>query len=158
MKTIIIYATKHGCTEDVARQLVNKLADGTIAVNVEAEQDISLQGVDQVVFGSCVYMGQIHKAIKKYIKKNSKALFEKHNSIFLCKGSKQDSIDDVLSQNLPEIYPLFEHKVSVGGEFRTADLHFWEKKIIQMVSKKNQAEEPVIDETSIATFAKQLKL
>lgn len=85
MKTLILYGSKHGTTEDVVNKIVAGLKNPVDVVNIE-KNTINLEDYQQVVIGSSIYVGQMNKQIKKFVKENESVLKTKKLSVFLCRG------------------------------------------------------------------------
>ena len=74
-KVLVVYATKSGCTIDVAKQIGDTLAarGGSVDV-VPAEKAGGVAGYDAVVVGSGVRMGQWHESARTWVTANADAL------------------------------------------------------------------------------------
>lgn len=74
-KILVVYATKSGCTTDVAKQIGETLvARGASVDVVPAEKAGSVAGYDAVVVGSGVRMGQWHESARTWVTTNAGAL------------------------------------------------------------------------------------
>ncbi|MDF9824315.1 menaquinone-dependent protoporphyrinogen oxidase [Breznakia sp. PF5-3] len=155
MKTLILYGSKHGCTEDVANTLAKQLNRPVEVKNIE-DANVDLSSYYNIVLGSSIYAGQMNKKLKKYIKEHEAELKEKAVSVFLCRGQADDQFDKVLKENLPEIYDSIKYKGDFGGEFRKDRMGFMEKKLINMISKKTGGEEPIVSASAIQMFVENL--
>lgn len=153
MKMLIIYGSKHGSTEDVAK----KIAAQTNAdiVNIEDNQNVDVSTYDTILIGSSIYVGQMNKVLKKYLKSNVDTLKSKNLYLFLCRGQREPSIEEMVETNIPEYKDLFIGKMDIGGEFRMSSLGFMEKKIIKVVSKGK--EQPSIQNDKVDELINQLK-
>ena len=153
MSTLIIYGSKHGSTEDVAKKIANQTnAD---VISIEKNQNINMDAYDTIVLASSIYVGQMNKTLKKYLKGNEQVFKSKNLYLFLCRGHQNPSIEEIIATNIPKYKNCFISKIDMGGEFRNESLNFMEKKIIKMVSKGK--EQPSITEDKIEELIKQLK-
>ena len=60
-KVLVVYATKSGCTTDIAKKIGDTLAENGASVDVvPAEKAGGVDGYDAVVVGSGVRVGQWH--------------------------------------------------------------------------------------------------
>jgi len=118
MKTIIIYATKYGYTQDCVNELKQQLKGDVLAVNILTDTISNLDAFDNVIIGGSIYMGQIQKKLKGFCEKNLSTLLTKNVGLFLCSGLPEN-----FEQNLATAFPqeLLDRAVSMecfGGELR----------------------------------------
>ena len=73
MKTLILFASRYGATEEIAYMLKSAVG-GDVTVRNIRERGITLDGYDTVIIGSCVYMFKLDKHIKRFLRRNEKAL------------------------------------------------------------------------------------
>ena len=72
MKTLIIYATKTGITEECAKTINKKIEDSTL-INIQKEK-VDIKEYDFIIVGSPIRMGMIDKKIKSFLQKNRQYL------------------------------------------------------------------------------------
>jgi len=119
MKTLIIYTTKYGYTEDCVKEMKSHLKGDVLTVNILTEKLSSLEAFDNVIIGGSIYMGQMQKKLKAFCENNLSSLLEKRVALFLCCGLPEN-----FEQNLTSAFPskLRENAVAsecFGGELRT---------------------------------------
>lgn len=135
MKGIIIYATKHGCTEKAAKLLQSKLPAGTKTVNLEKGEAPDLSLYDTVILGGSIYAGKIQKSLSAYMQKNCEALQKRRLGLFLCAGEEDPAgIQKLLASSFPE--ELRKKAVmldSFGGDLYWDKLDFMTKMILRIV-------------------------
>lgn len=113
MKTLIIYGTKSGASEECAKLLSTMIAESTLA-NVEVMQP-ELGTFDRVIVGAGVRNDKMYKPIRDYFKKNQAELLTKELACFLC-NSKPKTTADVIVASIPEaIRQIALEIVSFGG-------------------------------------------
>ena len=83
MKTLILFASRYGATEEIAYMLKSAVGGDVTVCNVR-ERGISLAEYDTVIIGSCVYMFKLDKHIKRFLRRNEKALMGKRLGLYLC--------------------------------------------------------------------------
>ncbi|MFW5787717.1 MAG: flavodoxin domain-containing protein [Halanaerobiales bacterium] len=68
MRTLIVYASKYGCTEKAVNRLADYLGEGTQLLNLINEDNkiIKLEEYDTVVVGGSIHAGNIQKEVKKF--------------------------------------------------------------------------------------------
>ena len=80
MKTLILFASRYGATEEIAYMLKSAVGGDVTVCNVR-ERGISLAEYDTVIIGSCVYMFKLDKHIKRFLRRNEKTLMGKRSAI-----------------------------------------------------------------------------
>lgn len=65
MKTLILFASRYGATEEIAYMLKSAIGGDVTVCNVR-DRGVSLEGYDTVIIGSCVYMFKLDKHIKRF--------------------------------------------------------------------------------------------
>ncbi|MBP3040811.1 flavodoxin domain-containing protein [Bacillaceae bacterium Marseille-Q3522] len=154
MKTVIIYASKHGFTKNCAETLKEKLLGEVDLFRVKEVDGLALTEYDHVIIGSPVYMGQINKGVKQFCLANEEVLKKKKIGLFLC------GLTDL------ETAPLEFPKVLVhdnlvkgifGGEVKFQKLNFFEKFIMKHIGKTNQ-DKVIWKKENIEKFAGQMNV
>ena len=147
MKTLILYGTKHGCTEKCVGILKAKLPGDVVAVNLVKETPPLLAEFDAVVVGSSVYVGQVQKPVAAFISNHLDILQQKKLGLFLV-GGRLDGMDVQMKAAFPE--DLIKHAVAVehvGFAYDFAKLNFFERKVIQVIAKIKESKEEIYQES-----------
>lgn len=156
MKTLIVYGTKHGCTEKCA-DLLAKQFTGTVALrNLKTAKELDLAGYDQVVVGGSIYMGMIQKEVTAFCKKHLDVLLGKRLGLFICSMREGELAETELNAVFPR--ELVSHSVVkgyFGGEFIFSKMNFFEKMIVKKVSGIS-TDTSNIHEAHIKAFAQSL--
>lgn len=146
MKTLVVYASKYGCTEDCAKYLKNKLNHESKIVNLKNLDITDLQQYDWIIIGGSIYVGKIQKEVKLFCEQNLQALLAKNIILFICCTTPEQA-DDFFKSNFPA--QLLEHSteaVNFGGELRQDKMGFLDKKITAMVAKLEPREVGILYE------------
>lgn len=159
MKSMVIYATKYGCTEKAAKILQSKLEGETLLVNIMKEKVPPLDSHDTVILGGSIYMGKIQKELTNYITGNLPVLLKKRTGLFLCAGSP--NVEE-RAKELAAVFPseLYAHSISkevFGYEFNFEKLNFLDKIIMKAV-KGDKGNPSDLSEEKISSFAKAISL
>ena len=113
MKTLIIFASKNGATADLATRIGGHF--DAVTCDIKNIKEIQLDDFDRIIIGSPVYIGEINKALKKYISANESALLQKKLGLFLC-GLQPKEKDIVFNKNFsPQILNHATVKSFLGG-------------------------------------------
>lgn len=135
MKTIIIYATKYGFTEECVNELKDQLDGDALVVDIQKDGISSLDSFDQIIIGGSIYMGQINKKLKAFCESNKDIIAAKRLGLFLCCG-----LEENFQQSMENAFPgeLIEKAVSkecFGGQLRTEIMKGPDKLITNMMKK-----------------------
>jgi menaquinone-dependent protoporphyrinogen oxidase len=157
MKTAIIYATNHGCTDKCAHNLADELKPGTDVFNIEMNQNIDLNNFKTIIIGGSIHMGSINKKIKKFINNNIDELCKKDMGLFICcmyEGNKAiEQFNEAFPENLRN--KALAHGF-FGGEFNFEKMNFFEKAIVKKVANVEKSVSN-INYTNIKDFAEKFK-
>ena len=155
MKTLILYATKHGATREAAQRIAKRIPGAAI---YDLKQSVipSLADFDSVIFGSSIYVGSIRKEAKAFLVKNSEILKKKKLGIFLC-GLQAEEEKRVFASNFsPDILAAAKATSFLGGIFDPKKAGFLERLTIKGVAKLTDYADK-IDNVQIERFTDEMK-
>ena len=157
MKTVIIYASKHGCTE-MSAEKVKDLLDGDVeVVPVKMARKHDLNSFDRIIIGGSIHAGMLQGAIKKFCQSNLKRLLTKKVGLFLCCMEEGDKAWEQFNNGYPE--KLRNHATAkglFGGAFNFERMNAIEKAIIKKISGTDKSISKVSDD-AIKTFVKEME-
>ena len=136
MKTIILYATKHGAAGEIAQRIANRM--NNTVIHKLGEGDIpSLVDFDCIIIGSSLYVGMIRKEAKTFLLQNANVLQEKKFGLFLCglDASKDKTCFD--TNFSPDILQKAKATGFLGGIFDPQKAGVLERLIMKVVVKKS---------------------
>jgi menaquinone-dependent protoporphyrinogen oxidase len=82
-RTLVIYASKHGSTEEVARWIGSHLRDAGHEVDVrDAAIAPDVEPYDAVIVGGSLYMGRWHADARGFLRRHRAALEERALAVF----------------------------------------------------------------------------
>ncbi|WP_373471377.1 flavodoxin domain-containing protein [Carnobacterium alterfunditum] len=156
MKTLIAYASKHGCTEKCAKLLEEHLDGETERVNLKEQTEVDFSKYDKVVLGSPVYVGKILKEVDTFAKTYLNELEQKTIGLFICGMQEEHTLRNELEVNYPtELQEKALVRECFGGAFDFSDMNFAEKMITKKVAKIDK-DVSAIREDAIQSFAETL--
>jgi len=158
MKTIIVYTTKHGCTDKCAHTLANELDINTSLKNLETEKNIDFSQYDTVIIGSSIHAGAINKKLRNFVDKNVDTLLQKKLGLFICCMYEGKKALEQFQNAFPEI--LREKAIAhgiFGGQFDLEKMNFLEKAIVKKVANVEKSVSK-INYANIKSFAEKIKL
>ncbi|MCL2446417.1 MAG: flavodoxin domain-containing protein [Oscillospiraceae bacterium] len=153
MKTIILYATKHGATAEIARRIANHVSNATLH-DLKQSSAPNLADFDCIIVGSAVYAGMFRKEAKAFLTQHADALLQKQLGLF-ASGLLPAEEPEIFADNVP--VPLLAHAQAamlLGGIFDPAKTNFAERMAMKAVAKQTGYAD-TIDDSRIADFAKK---
>lgn len=135
MKTLIIYASKYGYTDDCVRKLASRLTGEVLAVDAAKASIPDANDFDAVILGGPVYMGRIPKTLSAGIQANLARIRGRNLGLFLCCG-----LPDQFRDSLKNAFPaeLLEQAASIqcfGGELRMERMKGMDRMISGVMAK-----------------------
>jgi menaquinone-dependent protoporphyrinogen oxidase len=152
MKTLILYATKHGCTEMLARRLSDRLGGATLS-NLKANSHPPLSAFDCVLLGSAVYAGTAPKELKTFVSAHADELKTKRLGLFMS-GLSQSGAEQFFNGNFPKaLVDAAVAKSFLGGAFDKDSARWFEKLVMRIVRKSSESF-TLIEENNMTAFIK----
>lgn len=148
MKTLLVYASKHGCTEKCAQLLEGKLTCEVQLVNLDKDKLPALDAYDTVIIGGSIHVGKVQKSVATFCKNYLEVLLKKRVGLFIC-CANLEQVDTQMKGAFPE--QLFSHaigKVHLGHAYDFAKMNFIERKIIKTIAKIDASEEKILMENA----------
>ena len=156
MKTLILYATRHGCAEKCAMKLGAALQGDVKTSNFKDAGAIGLVDFETVVIGGSIHAGKIQKGVKDFCAKNLEVLKGKRLGLYLCCMEEGPKAEAQFAGAFPEVLVRAAMaKGLFGGEFDFDRMNWLEKAIIKKISKID-ASVSKINEQAIRDFAAAL--
>ena len=156
MKTLILYATKHGGTHEVAKRIAKHI-DGAVLHNLKQDGIPPIADFDCVILGSSLYVGSIRKEAKLFLKQNADTLKKKRLGLFLCGMQMEEQKQFFTSNFSPDILESAKATAFLGGIFDPKKSGFMERCIMKAVAKMPDYINNLDDE-KIELFVKELSI
>ena len=154
MKTLILYATKYGATEEIAQRIANDMGDASL-YNLKEKNFPSLELFDCIILGSSLYAGSTRKEFKAFIADNLALLNQKKLGIFFS-GMGADSIDKIINDNPPlNSLEKIIAKDNLGGIYDPQKVNKMERFIYKLATKQSDYQN-TIDDTKVESFAQKM--
>ena len=112
MKTLIVYSSIHGCTEQCAELLKTGITGETEIINLKNKAAVPIEPFDTVLIGGSIHAGMIQGTVKKFCKKNLQTLLSKNIGLFLCCGFDGEKATEQFNNAFPS--ELQEHAGAQG--------------------------------------------
>lgn len=154
MKTLIVYATKNGSTQEVAYLLMKELIGEVKLVDIRHEEVDDISPYDNILIGSSVYFGQINRKIKDFIYLHRPEILNRRYGVFLLAGEQDMTVmEKQLRSTIPS--DIFEKAeiISVIGSAIKLEQFSWIVRFILKYAKKIKCNYRDISEEKITEFA-----
>jgi menaquinone-dependent protoporphyrinogen oxidase len=156
MRTLILYATRHGCAKKCAAKLGVALQGEVKTANLKDAGAIGLADYEAVVIGGSIHAGKVQKSVKVFCAKNLEVLKSKRLGLFLCCMEEGPKAEEQFAGAFPkELVDAAVARGLFGGEFDFDRMNWLEKAIIKKISKID-ASVSKIKEQAILDFASAL--
>jgi menaquinone-dependent protoporphyrinogen oxidase len=156
MKTIIVYATQHGCTGKISEQMKDYLGGDITLVNLKNDSVPSLKFFDRVIIGGSIHAGQIQKRVKEFCTTNLAELMQKEFGLFICCMEEGETAQKQLQNAYPEeLLQNAKATACFGGAFDFKRMNFLEKMIVKKVANVKQSTSKV-DFEAVRNFSKRM--
>ncbi len=135
MKTLIAYATTHGCTERCAGLLRDMLTGTVDLINLKKKDVIDFELYDTVILGGSIHAGTMKKSVKNFVKTHEQTLLKKKIGLFVCCMYEGEQAETQFKDAFPE--PLRAHAAAkgiFGGEFDFSKMNFVEKFLVKKIA------------------------
>jgi menaquinone-dependent protoporphyrinogen oxidase len=151
---LIAYATKHGVTENCAKELQKRLSCGAELYNLKNSTP-DLAKYDSVILGVSVYAGMPRKQMKSFVTKHGTELAKKKLGLFLCCLSDGEQSE----KQMDAAYTLELRKAAcvqgvLGSGFNVCDMGTFEKFIIKKISKAEVKDSLNVRQAVMENFVK----
>lgn len=136
MKTAIVYTSKYGFTEGIVKELAKKLnLEEQDCINLRKAPTADISNYQRVIIGGPIYMGMMHKELRKFRTNNEKLLLEKELILFITCGAKGKEAEEQLRNNMGDsIWNHAKKKAYLGGKVNIDRLSPMHKFIMKVVS------------------------
>ncbi|MFW5820410.1 MAG: flavodoxin domain-containing protein [Bacteroidota bacterium] len=158
MKTLIIYISKHGTTEKVAREIAKKLkVKEKDIVNLRKERNPDINGHERIIIGGSIHAGMVQKRIKDFCGKNMDTLLDKEVGLFLSAMDKNRYKEEFNNAFPEKLRNHSKAKAVTGGEFNFEKMNFLEKAIVKKVGNVEESVSD-INYSEIERFVKEFSI
>ena len=102
-----------------------------------------LSKYENIILGSCIYVGQINKELKKFIDHQHDILMQKKLGIFLA-CAFEEQFNTHLKSNFPaDIMNHSELNINLGGKLQKDKLNFAHRVLVNMIEKTEEGKKPI---------------
>lgn len=133
-RLLIIYASRYGQTEKIARRMAMATGVRTVAVSIADAASVSLQDYDFLIIASSVYFGKHDRRIEEFVRKNAQSIAAMQSAFVSVSGSKDPAFVQEFSRRtgwIPEVQVSF-----AGGEPYTK-YGFFTRWLMRSIARKH---------------------
>ena len=155
MKTIIIYATRHGAAREAAALIHEKLGE-TEVVDIKDTPDPDLEPYDTIIVGGSIHGGRIQGVVQKLLGKHSELLLGKRLGLYLCCMYEGDTAKEQFDDAFPR--RLRDHATACGlfgGKLDFEQMTFFERSVVKQVAGVTESVSK-LDRDAILAFAEAM--
>jgi menaquinone-dependent protoporphyrinogen oxidase len=160
MRTVCLYATKTGVTEDIAFSL--KTIKEMDVINIQKVHHLNLDDYDKVIIGASVRVGRVIKVMRHFVSKHQVELAKKKLGFFVSGADIKTNLRALLTNSYPDaLVEKSSFMIHCGGEFRMEKLRPFSRWIIKVISKKKVQEgtpDPEVLSDAIETLKEAVKV
>jgi len=155
MKTLIVYASKHGSTRRYAETLAELLPEATLT-DLKKDSVPALDAFDTVIVGGSIHAGMVQKAVRGFCERNSAVLAPKKLGLFVSCMEEGEKARLQLEKAFPaELAARAAAVAFFGGAFDFEKMNPIERAIIRKVSGMKESVSR-FDEAAARDFAQRL--
>ncbi|MGE4584557.1 MAG: flavodoxin domain-containing protein [Sphaerochaeta sp.] len=139
MKTLIVYATKYGTTEQCVEQLAKQLQGEVVLYNLKDRKVPDLASFDTLVVGGAIYAGKLNRKVQRFCKAQQVLLESKRLGLFTCNMAEGEESAKQIERNYPA--SCLQHALvseSFGGQFLFSRMGWITRKMIKAIAKTDQ--------------------
>ncbi|MFO7880536.1 MAG: flavodoxin domain-containing protein [Bacteroidota bacterium] len=117
MRIIILYTTRHGTSQKIARTIQHSSRHQVSLYNLRHRRSPDLTQYEIVIIGSSVHSGKIPLRLRRYMRKHKSELMQRNLALYLC-CMELDKAKMHIENNYPD--ELRQHAFAtacLGGEF-----------------------------------------
>lgn len=156
MKTLILYASKHGTTETIASQMQDLMGHPCDTINLGSTARPDLARYDQVIVGGSVHAGRIQQSVRKFCHKNTLELKEKRLGLFIV-GMFRDQFTPQFEQAFPPLLRQHAfHTACFEGEYKFDRMKSLEKMLVKKITGFTGSHSR-LDPRSVEAFARKFR-
>lgn len=145
MKTMILYATKHGAAYEIAQRIAGRIS-GSVVYDLKQNNIPPLTQFDCIIIGSSLYAGMIQKEAKEFLSKNADVLCSRRLGLFLS-GIDASKEETYFETNFPQdILQAAAVKSFLGGIFDPKKAGRMERLIMKMIAKQSKYMSNIFDD------------
>lgn len=156
MKTLIIYATHHGCAERAAHLIAKELPGETVVCDIDKDPKVEIDAFETIVVGGSIHAGRVQRKVTRFVNANLAALAQKRLGLFLCCMYEGDKAKRQLEAAFPaELCAKAAALGLFGGAFDFDKMNFVERAVVKKVAGVG-ASVSTFDEEKVVRFAAAL--
>ena len=153
MKTLIIYATSHGCTEKAVKELLKKLFGEVFTLDLNENTSPDLTEFDRIIIGGSINAGHIHQRIRYFCLTHMNILRAKEIGLFICCSHEPEIAREEINHAFPEeLHQMAKTEAIFRGIFNLEEMNFVKRILVQKVARVRESVSD-LDSATIDRFA-----
>lgn len=157
MKTLIVYASHHGCTQQCAERLRQSLGDEAELVRLPAGRSRRPKDYERVLIGGSIHIGHVQGVVRRFCREHLETLLGKQVGLFLCCMAEGADAQKQFDAAFPEVLRRHARATGIfGGEFNFEKMNPLQRAMIRKISGSSESVSKIRQE-AIDDFLKQLR-
>ena len=157
MRTLILYSSKYGFTENVAGILADHMAGDVVLQQCFKGYSVDLTQFDNVIIGSSIYVGKPNGAVLDFCENYQRLLMSKRIGFFVTGNVEEDALK-VIRENYPENLVDKSKKMGYFGyEFNFEKMRFFDRFFTKLIVRKSESEYRILS-NEIESFAQKFNV
>ncbi len=147
MKTLIVYMTKHGCTEKCAEKIKDGLDSSVDLMNLKKQKPENLKPYDRIIVGGSIHASQVQKKVSDFCENHKEELLGKKLGLYLCCMEEGEKAQQQFEEAFPQ--ELIDHAAAaeiLGGEFNFERMNIFEKAVVRKIANVGKSVSKISDE------------
>ncbi len=146
MRTLILYASKYGFTENVSNLLADHIEGDVVVENCGKDYSVDLTKFDNIIIGSSIYVGRPNSAVLDFCENYNRLLMNKKIAFFVT-GSVQSDAIKVAKESFPENLIKHARIISyLGYALDFEKMRLFDRVVTRVISKKSVSEITVLSQ------------
>ena len=158
VKTLIVYAGRHGCTQKCAEMLAARAPGGITLANLQKCQ-ADPSGYDTVIIGGSIRMGKIQKETATFCRAYLSQLLEKKVGLFLCCANAAAVAAQLQAAFTAELLAAARAVEHLGYAYYFQKMNFLERAVVKKIAGVSRTVENIsqagVDRLCAALYGEQ---
>jgi menaquinone-dependent protoporphyrinogen oxidase len=155
MKTLIVYATHHGCTEECAGRLRAGLDGEVKLVRLPARTPPDLVTCDRVLVGGSIQIGKIQGSVRRFCREHLQLLLSKPLGLFICCMAEGADAQREFDEAFPDVLRRHARASGMfGGVFAFEKMNPLQRAVMHRISGERTSVDRLRPEAIEAFIAK----
>ncbi|MGM0366011.1 MAG: flavodoxin domain-containing protein [Actinomycetota bacterium] len=140
MKTLILFATRYGCTKRCAEMLAGKIRGKVEVRDLANDKKADIDNYELVIIGGSIMAGKMNKLVTRFVDDNLQKLLSKKVALFICCLQEGETAKEQFNNAFPK--QLQDRAIGrgyFGGEVDFSKLNFFLKGLMKKILETDKS-------------------